>query len=399
MSSHNLRQRDLVKASSSQMIPTDVNTMDNIVAHVNRGVTANQIQQLVYDYVMSQATPESRLDAVMDSFAVAETGSETLGMIAVEAWALLEQEKVWKGRFRSAKEAKTMLETPQLAAIRRLFSQGGKRKDRAITNIQNRWPGLTQRQQLIELGEHYLDAISKVAEQYSYPEALDLLFKIRNRRLRRDGGGRSSSRDVTTKDWRDLVLLNSASEKEEILKIPALTPAERRKYDITDQESQMIIHSSRTVSQNARNQRRRFRNIVRKVVQKTELKGSQSADSHNEEYIAFDVETVRAIDDNEADQEENIEMEDTGVSEKENNKTEREDSIAEEDVAVAKEDVAVAEEDVAVAEEDVGIEEEDEIEEDEIEDDNMDEEDDDDADADPNFVDTESSKSVYKERE
>ena len=43
---------------------------------------------------MSQATLESRLNAIIDSFTVATAGSETLNMIVVKAWALLKQKKI-----------------------------------------------------------------------------------------------------------------------------------------------------------------------------------------------------------------------------------------------------------------------------------------------------------------
>ncbi|KAF7512806.1 hypothetical protein GJ744_000373 [Endocarpon pusillum] len=67
-------------ANGDDCIWYDVNTMDiaSFVAHANAGMTPGEAQHLIYNYVMGQTTAESRLEAVMDSLAVATAGSEML---------------------------------------------------------------------------------------------------------------------------------------------------------------------------------------------------------------------------------------------------------------------------------------------------------------------------------
>lgn len=288
MSPYVLRSRDSTSLNSSQAMSAVSDTMESIVAQANAGISMDRIQQLTHDYIMGQATPEDRLQAVMTSFEVASLGSEALGVIAVEAWGLLGQERVWQGRFQSAKEAKSALGSPHLTAIRNAFSQGAQRKNRAITSIKSRWPGVIQDQQLAGLGEHHLEAINNVAEQYSYAAACPLLIKIRNRRLRRDLGGRSASRGVSTVDWKQLLLLRP-SEKEELIQESALSAVECRKYNVTNDDQLTIIHPSDRASKDTRNQRRRHRNLVRKTALSHDTSNSASSGQTDESQASTEV--------------------------------------------------------------------------------------------------------------
>ena len=215
---------------------------------------------------MNQSSSESRLDAVMMALGFASTGTEALGAIAMEAWSVLSSKTVWQGSFQSAKDARERLDTPQLSAIRRLFGLGEQRKDRAINNIRRRWPNVTQGYDLLRLGEHHLEEIAHIAEQYTYSDARTLLVRIRNQRLRRDCGGRSASRQISTGDWRKLRLLQS-HEKEELLRESVLSAAECQKYSIKNDEQLMIIHMLCPVSKDNKNQRRRYRKSLQRKQQ------------------------------------------------------------------------------------------------------------------------------------
>jgi hypothetical protein len=274
MSRYNLRPKEQAEVSRptgqagmslTQTTSSKSQTIDDIIAQANAGVGATQIQRLTHDYIMGQTTTDSRLAAVINSLEVASMGSEALGVIAVEAWALLGHEKVWQGKFQSAKDAKAALETPQLTAIRRMFSQGGQRKSRAISRIQSSWPGVIDDQHLMDMGEHHLEAVSRAAGRYLYSEARSFLLKLRNRRLRQGLGGRSAVRDVSTGDWKQMLLLRTDTEKQTLLQELALSAAERQKFNVTDQGQLLILHAPGRVSAQTRNQRRRYRNQVRRA--------------------------------------------------------------------------------------------------------------------------------------
>ena len=255
-----------VHKDSYQTTPTKSVNMDTITAQAKTGIGVNETRRLTHEFIMSQSSPETRLDAVVIALDFASAGTEALGAIVVEAWSMLSNKAVWEGGFQSAKEARERLDTPQLSAIRRLFGLGEQRKDRAINNIRRRWPNISERYDLLRLGEHHLEEIARTAEQYTYSDARTLLVRIRNQRLRRDCGGRSASRQITTGDWRKLRLLRS-HEKEELLQESTLSADECRKYNIKDDEQLMIIHTVSSISKDTKNQRRRYRKSLRRKQQ------------------------------------------------------------------------------------------------------------------------------------
>lgn len=280
---------------SDQTIPTKSVNMDTITAQAKKGIGASETRRLTHEFIMGQSSSETRLDAVVTALDFASAGTEALGAIAVEAWSMLSSKAVWEGAFQSAKEARDRLDTPQLSAIRRLFSLGEQRKDRAINNIRRRWPNISEGYDLLRLGEHHLEEIARIAEQYTYSDARALLVKIRNQRLRQDRGGRSASRQITTGDWRKLRLLRS-HEKEELLQESNLSADECRKYNIKDDEQLMIIHTVSPISNDTRNQRRRYRKSLRRKQQAkyndddSELNNGESSDTQPEmEPETFDI--------------------------------------------------------------------------------------------------------------
>lgn len=68
--------------------------MNSIVAHINAEIIISEVQRLIHSYIMNQITSESRLNIMIDSLLVLSAESETLNIIIIEVWALLEQEKV-----------------------------------------------------------------------------------------------------------------------------------------------------------------------------------------------------------------------------------------------------------------------------------------------------------------
>ena len=287
MSRYSLRQRDQQNMSMnvSKTALAHSNAMDNIVARVKAGEDMDQIQRLTHDYIMGQPTSEARLEAVINSLKVASAGSETLGAVAVEAWSLLAHKTVWQGKFASVKEARNALDTPHLAAIRRLFGQGERRKNRAINNIKSQWSTAVHNQELIKLGEHHLEAIGTIADRYTYAEARDLLFKIRNRRLRRDTSGRSASRQITTGDWKALRLLQ-VKEKQSLLQELALSAAECRKYGIKSDKESTIIHAPGKISNEIRCQRRRYRKSILRQAQTQHIDSDTTLGDEDESEVA-----------------------------------------------------------------------------------------------------------------
>lgn len=96
--------------------------------------------------------------------------------------------------------------------------------------------------------------------------------------MRQSTEGRSAARDISLRDWKNLLLLRINEEKAAVMKEAVLSTAEQKKFHITDCDWLSIICAPGRVSKCARNQRRQLR---RKKLKTGQLQHSISqADSN-----------------------------------------------------------------------------------------------------------------------
>ena len=206
------------------------NIVDTLAAAAENH-SVDYLMQKTHNFIAARSTAADKLDCIKQILSAGAVLSEKCGAVLTEAWSILLTDKLWSIAYPSQAEAVAALDTPQLQQLRKIFGDGGRRKDKAIKRIYEKWGTDAEELNLRQQGEHYLEQITRVSNRFGFDEAVDLVDRIRADRLRQDRTGRGSSRDRLTSDWQTVANLTAPNIK--LLKqAPVFTGAERIKYGI-----------------------------------------------------------------------------------------------------------------------------------------------------------------------
>lgn len=189
------------------------------------------LQKATYDLIAQYPNAAAKIGCIRDILSYTAIQTEAYTAVLTEAWNILITNETWRGGYDSLAAAINDLDTPQLKQLRKIFSDGMNRKQRAINTIQTQWRKNVFDWRLDLLGEHHLWQMSNTAVKYSYHEAKELVTRITLQRLREQRTGRGSGREISTKDWERVRLLTEG-DAAVLMNTEEAHPDELRSLDI-----------------------------------------------------------------------------------------------------------------------------------------------------------------------